>query len=302
MKKLVIKTASITLAVIIGIMALTFGALCLFAPKTVARLFDGAGGYSPSVFFYEKQYNKTQSTDDLYYLVLKLDDQKDPTKTREYLSVFLQLEDVEDYCKTFDTTNNKMYMCFGIDTTNKKYTWTQIIRATDIAGNSIKGVVDVRSAFGMSVDQYGRIYNVLADEATIAGKTDIYKAITANKVDYAVKQGLAYSKLEGTGFAWTEDEKKSARALIGATNLNTHANYGVQNNNSGLVMVVKATDDEITNKSTAYKPIVPTNLDFAIVQGLINNSITLDDTQKSAIQTWLGLGDINTALETILGV
>lgn len=108
MKKLVIKTASITLAVIIGVMALTFGALCIFAPKTVAGLFDGAGGYSASVFFYEKQYNKTQSTDDLYYLVLKLDDQKDPTKTREYLSVFLALEGVEDYCKTFDTTNNKM--------------------------------------------------------------------------------------------------------------------------------------------------------------------------------------------------
>ena len=119
----------------------------------------------------------------------------------------------------YDTTNNKMYMCFGIDTTNKKYTWTQIIRETDYAGNSIKGVVDVRSAFGMSVDQYGRIYNVLADEATISGKTDIYKAITANKIDYAVKQGLAYSKLAGTGFAWTDGEKASARELLGINTL-----------------------------------------------------------------------------------
>ena len=124
----------------------------------------------------------------------------------------------------YDVTNNKTYQCTAIDSTNKVYTWSQIIRSTDYAGNSIKGVVDVRSTFGMSVDQYGRI------------------------------------------------------------------------------QTVKATNDEITAKTNEYHPIVPKNLDFAIVQGLTNNSIELDDTQKSAIQTWLGLGDLNTALESILGV
>ena len=114
-----------------------------------------------------------------------------------------------------DTTNSKTYQCTAIDNTNNTYTWTQIIRATDYAGNSVKGVVDVRAAFGMNVDAYGRIYNVLADETTIAGKTDIYKPIVANKIDYAVKQGLAYSKLAGTGFAWTDEEKASARELLG---------------------------------------------------------------------------------------
>jgi hypothetical protein len=68
----------------------------------------------------------------------------------------------------------------------------------------------------MSVDQWGRIYNVLADETTIANKTDIYKPIVSNKVDYAVKQGLAYSKLAGSGYAWTDEEKASARTLLGA--------------------------------------------------------------------------------------
>lgn len=116
-----------------------------------------------------------------------------------------------------DTTNNKTYQCTFIDNTNKLYSWVQLIRSTDYAGNSVKGVVDVRAAFGMGVDQWGRIYNVLADETTIAGKTDIYKPITANKIDYAVKQGLAYSKLEGSGYAWTEDEKASARELLGIT-------------------------------------------------------------------------------------
>jgi hypothetical protein len=124
------------------------------------------------------------------------------------------------------------------------------------------------------------------------------KPICSANIDYAVKRVLLDDKLngfvyEGVDYSWTNDEKAQVRKFLGATNLNTHANYGVQNNATGLVMLVKATDDEITNRSTAYKPIVPTNLDHAIVQGLINNSITLDDTQKSAIQTWLGLGGID---------
>ncbi len=108
MKKLVIKTASITLAVIIGIIALTFGTLCLFAPKSVAKLFDGAGGYSASVFFYEKQYNKTKNQDDLYVLVLKLDEQEDALKTRQYLTEFLKIDGIKEYCKNLDTIGNKM--------------------------------------------------------------------------------------------------------------------------------------------------------------------------------------------------
>ena len=108
MRKLVIKTASITLAVVIGLMVILFGALCIFSPSSVAKLFDGAGGYSASVFFYEKQYNKSQQLDDLYVLVLKLDENKDAQKTREYLTEFLSTDGVKDYCKNLDSSNGKM--------------------------------------------------------------------------------------------------------------------------------------------------------------------------------------------------
>ncbi len=106
MKKLVIKTAVITLAVIIALVGLLFGAFCLFSPVTLAKFFDGAGNYSLSVTFYEKQYKKTQDLSDLYVLSVKLDQGKDAQKTERYLSVFLTTDGVNDYCKKYDDTNN----------------------------------------------------------------------------------------------------------------------------------------------------------------------------------------------------
>lgn len=50
-----------------------------------------------------------------------------------------------------------------------------------------------------------------------------------------------------------------------------------------------ASNEGIKNKSSSYTPIVPKNLDFAIVQALTNNSITLTEEQKTAIKNWLGL-------------
>lgn len=106
MKKLVIKTAVITLAVIIALVGLLFGAFCLFSPVTLAKFFDGAGNYSLSVTFYEKQYKKTQDLSDLYVLSVKLDQGKDAQKTERYLSVFLTTDGVNDYCKKYDDTNS----------------------------------------------------------------------------------------------------------------------------------------------------------------------------------------------------
>jgi hypothetical protein len=106
------------------------------------------------------------------------------------------------------------------------------------------------------------------------------RPITPANIDYAVKKALADNKLTDTDNAWTEEEKASARKLIGATNLNTHQNYGVQNNNSGLVMIVKATNDEIDEKSSQYKPIVPYNLDYAV------GSVKASETQSGTIKVW----------------
>lgn len=95
MKKLVIKTTLITLASLIGAMAITFGAIALFAPGFTAGIFNGVGNYSATVFFYEKQYAKTQSLIDLMILVDKVDYEKDGVRAEKYLELLVNHKDFD---------------------------------------------------------------------------------------------------------------------------------------------------------------------------------------------------------------
>lgn len=95
MKKLVIKTTLITLASLIGAMAITFGAVALFAPGFTAGIFNGVGNYSATVFFYEKQYAKTQSVIDLMVLVDKVDYENDSVRAEKYLELLVNHKDFD---------------------------------------------------------------------------------------------------------------------------------------------------------------------------------------------------------------
>ena len=99
MKKLVIKTTLITLASLIGAMAIAFGATAICAPGFTAGVFDGVGDYSAAVFFYERQYAKTGDVDDLVVLVDKIDYDYDLIREQKYLNLLLAHVDFEDYCE-----------------------------------------------------------------------------------------------------------------------------------------------------------------------------------------------------------
>lgn len=105
MNKLVIKTILITLACAVGALAVVFGALCIFAPVTVAGFFDDVGNYSASVFFYEKQYDKTGDIDDLDVLVLKAYGNSDTVRAEEYLEEMIEHEDFEEFCSGANGAN-----------------------------------------------------------------------------------------------------------------------------------------------------------------------------------------------------
>ncbi len=105
LKKLVIKTALITLASLLGAVILTYCALLIFAPKVLGNFFDGAGGYSASVFFYEKQYEKTGDIQDLNTLVLKLDIDDDKILAEKYYEKMVLHEDFDSFCQAQDQNN-----------------------------------------------------------------------------------------------------------------------------------------------------------------------------------------------------
>jgi hypothetical protein len=102
LKKLVLKTVAITLASIVLAFAVAFGAACIFAPKFLAKCFDGVGAYSASVFFYEKQYKKSGVIEDLALLVDNVDGEKDAEKAEKYLKLLVTDEWFESFCTLQD--------------------------------------------------------------------------------------------------------------------------------------------------------------------------------------------------------
>lgn len=89
MKKLVLKTTLFTLLAVLCTLAVLFGIFTLFFPKNIASVADQMGNYGVSVFYYEKAYEKSNSVNDLYQLVLKLDEEADCEKTSKYANELL---------------------------------------------------------------------------------------------------------------------------------------------------------------------------------------------------------------------
>lgn len=97
LKRLVIKTSLITLASFIGALVITFSALCLFAPATLAGFFDDVGSYSASVFFYEKQCDISGDVKDLEKLFIKVNQKGDYVATERIAKKIIEHKDFESY-------------------------------------------------------------------------------------------------------------------------------------------------------------------------------------------------------------
>ncbi len=100
MRRLIWKTVGITLAVIFGTVAVVFGSLTLFYPKAMGDLFAEAGNYSATVWFYERQYGKTSSFEDLVCLVVCLDENRDGETTAKYSTELLTSSEFNAYVES----------------------------------------------------------------------------------------------------------------------------------------------------------------------------------------------------------
>lgn len=105
LKKLVIKTAIITLASIIALMGLLYGVFALFIPKPLGDLFYKSGNYTAGMYYYEKQYNATKSTEDLWTLCLNVDVYGDSVRAEKYLTEFKSNPKFESNCAKLDEGN-----------------------------------------------------------------------------------------------------------------------------------------------------------------------------------------------------
>ena len=97
MKKLVVKTAALTLSIVILFALFVFGAVSVFAPKSMATFFDRLDCYSISVYYYESQYNKTEDYEDLNDLCIAVDEVEDSERAYKYLDILCGHVKFPDY-------------------------------------------------------------------------------------------------------------------------------------------------------------------------------------------------------------
>ena len=87
------------------------------------------------------------------------------------------------------------------------------------------------------------------------------------------------------------DYAKPAVAGVVYTNDNFGLTMGWNNSSEGLIRVVTATEKNIEDKTSQFRPITPINLDYAVKVGLTTNAETLTDEEKVAAKNWLGITD-----------
>lgn len=164
---------------------------------------------------------------------------------------------------------------------------SEYVKFTDYAGNSVKGVVDVRAAFGMQTDEWGRIQVVKATDDEIKAKTNEYHPLVSKNVDLIVKTGLTTNAL-----TWSEDEKTAARNLIGA---------GTINDISSKVDIIEGTGVYFQNNGTTTLKAIGQNVPGSgqIVSWTTNKTIkTADPIADDDVTNKKYVDGINTNLNT----
>ena len=120
MKRLVVKTVLITVLSLVCVTALSFFSLFFFYPKALGNVFKAVGDDEAALYFYEKQYNKSGTADDLSVVVDLLDVEKDPDKVYVYTNELIAKSDFSAFCEKKDknavgmTTSEYYYAKFAV--------------------------------------------------------------------------------------------------------------------------------------------------------------------------------------------
>ena len=108
MKKLVLKTALITLGSIVGALCILYGVFALFFPLNMANFLDSLGIQKGAVSFYELHYEKTGDISDLGVLCVKVDELEDSARADKYISLLVEDDGFNSYLAFFDEGGNSL--------------------------------------------------------------------------------------------------------------------------------------------------------------------------------------------------
>ena len=149
---------------------------------------------------------------------------------------------------------------------------TEYVKFTDYSTETIGGVVKTSKHRGVWTLSSGLLELVPASDTELKNRA-WYMPVTGGNLDKAFKVSATDNKE-----TWTDDDKKSARDLIGAvgnTDYATTGNVGVMKIGAGLmaagngsVVTARATETYINAKEDQYRVITPKYLDYATMSAL----------------------------------
>lgn len=135
MKKIIIRSALITLVGLIVLGIVLYFVIGSASPKTLATFYEKVSNYEISVKYFEKQYIKTESEEDLLTLTFKLDEEKDADKTNEYIELFFKKDNYKELCEKKDRADYRL--------TDKYVTTKQYLEKKNVVALYNKGEFNV---------------------------------------------------------------------------------------------------------------------------------------------------------------
>ena len=147
MKKLILKTALLTLAALICVSAMLYGFFALFFPGKIGNLFDGLGRGDIAVAYYELQYQKTSEFDDLVDISTRLDARADSHKAKKYLKILVKHENFEEFCSKRDEENKNPLK-------SKDFFYGKLFIATKVCDGIENAVLVGREAVKYNYNEY----------------------------------------------------------------------------------------------------------------------------------------------------
>ena len=151
MKKLILKTALLTLATLICLSAMLYGFFALFFPVKIANLLDGLGREDVAIAYYELEYQKTSEIDDLVNICTRLDARNDSHKAQKYLEALVEHEEFEEFCSKRDKENKNPL-------TSRDFFYGKLFIATKVCDGIDEAIAVGEDAINIGHNQYNE-YN-----------------------------------------------------------------------------------------------------------------------------------------------
>jgi hypothetical protein len=155
----------------------------------------------------------------------------------------------------------------------------------------VVGTFAALSAYDKSKITENDIIEVLRDETR--ENADTYYRLQRGSWVYVGSLGSYYTKGESDTLlnnkvSFTDYPTNTKNGVV-----KIWENYGIQDLGNGMLGISRASEHTLINKSDNYHPVVASNLDIAIREGLGNSKLEWSETYKENAREKLGVKSLN---------